>query len=368
MNYLERVWRSLSTRQLATLTHVQGRGQVPDWGARPHRVLFLRHDRIGDMIVSTGLLRAISSAFPTLSLDVLASPANAPIIRGESYINAVHVLDKRRPWSYPALAGRLRRARYDAVIDCMVTAPSRTAMLLMSASGARHRIGVSGRGVDDVLSLPVATPPGARHVVDRLAALATPFGIDPERTDFRPQLTLRPEERSAAEQIWRSAGASEGTRHFLVNISAGWDRQWPEDRFITVLRELRQRHPKLRALVIASPAEMERARSIASQGNAQVAPTAGIRQVIALVATSDLVFTPDTSIAHAAAAFRKPAAVMYAPGVGEWWYPYGSPHRTLDAPERTLDSLPVKRVLAALEELIPPDEAHIPGSNLVHDR
>ena len=26
----------------------------PDWGSRPHKLLFLRHDRLGDMIVSTG--------------------------------------------------------------------------------------------------------------------------------------------------------------------------------------------------------------------------------------------------------------------------------------------------------------------------
>jgi ADP-heptose:LPS heptosyltransferase len=45
-------------------------------------VLFLRHDRIGDMIVSTGALRAIAAAHPNLALDVLASPGNAPVLRG----------------------------------------------------------------------------------------------------------------------------------------------------------------------------------------------------------------------------------------------------------------------------------------------
>jgi len=290
-------------RALAALARADRAGDKPNWGARPHRVLFLRQDRIGDMIVSTGLLRAIASAYPTISLDVLASPANAPILREEPHIRTVHILDKRRPWAYPALAGRLRRARYDAVIDCMVTAPSRTAMMLMLAAGAPHRIGIS--------------------------------------------------ERAAAEQAWSSAGAAAGTRRLLVNVSAGRvDREWPHEHFVAVLHKLRTDHPEMRALVIGSPAEAERSQAIASQAGVQVAPTAGIRQAVALVAVSHLVLTPDTSIAHAAAAFRKPAVVMYTSGVAEWWHPYGSPYRALATADATLASLPLEPVLAAMQDLL----------------
>ncbi len=340
-------------RALAALARADRAGDKPNWGARPHRVLFLRQDRIGDMIVSTGLLRAIASAYPTISLDVLASPANAPILREEPHIRTVHILDKRRPWAYPALAGRLRRARYDAVIDCMVTAPSRTAMMLMLAAGAPHRIGISGRGVDEVLTLPVSQRAGARHIVDQLATLGTALGIDPEATDFTPQITLTAAERAAAEQAWSSAGAAAGTRRLLVNVSAGRaDREWPHEHFVAVLHKLRTDHPEMRALVIGSPAEAERSQAIASQAGVQVAPTAGIRQAVALVAVSHLVLTPDTSIAHAAAAFRKPAVVMYTPGVAEWWHPYGSPYRALATADATLASLPLEPVLAAMQDLL----------------
>ena len=60
------------------------------------RVLFLRHDRAGDMILSTGVMRAIARSHPTITLDVLASPANAALLDGADYVGDVIVFDKRR--------------------------------------------------------------------------------------------------------------------------------------------------------------------------------------------------------------------------------------------------------------------------------
>ena len=74
---LELWWRGLWIRILVRLMRRADQSGPPNWGARPHRILFLRHDRAGDMIVSTGVMRAIAESHPTITLDVLASPANA---------------------------------------------------------------------------------------------------------------------------------------------------------------------------------------------------------------------------------------------------------------------------------------------------
>src|SRR5881628_3776707 len=147
------------------------RGEQPNWRARSYRVLFLRHDRIGDMILSTGVLRAIAESHPTIQLDVLASFTNAPILRHESYVHEVIAFDRHAPGRYAHVFRELRRRRYDAVIDCMVTAPSLTTLLLMLASGARYRIGVATRGNDFAYTLPVPPRRSAEHIVDKLAAL-----------------------------------------------------------------------------------------------------------------------------------------------------------------------------------------------------
>jgi len=119
---LEHWWRNLWIKGLVRL--MRRVPSAPQWRERPQRVLFLRHDRAGDMVLSTGVLRAIARSHPTITLDVLASPLNAPIIEGADYVGTVITFDKRSIASYLPTALRLRRARYDAVVDCMVTAPS----------------------------------------------------------------------------------------------------------------------------------------------------------------------------------------------------------------------------------------------------
>src|SRR5215472_5779283 len=96
---LELWWRRVWIRLLVRLMRRPADGK-PDWAARPVRVLFLRHDRVGDMIVSTGVMRAIARSHDTITLDVLASPSNAVLLNGADYVRDVIVFDKRRVGGY----------------------------------------------------------------------------------------------------------------------------------------------------------------------------------------------------------------------------------------------------------------------------
>src|SRR4051794_31886066 len=196
---LEQWWKRISIRLLVRLMR-SGTREHPDWSGKPTRVLFLRHDRVGDMIVSTGIIRAIARSHEMLTLDVLASPLNAPILTGASDVHDVVVFDKRTLASYARTVRRLRAVRYDAVIDCMVTAPSVTTLLLILASGARHRIGIAGRGNDSAFNILVQgeTNPDA-HMIDKIAALARPFRPDLTRDERHPVLTPSADERGRAD-------------------------------------------------------------------------------------------------------------------------------------------------------------------------
>ncbi|MBL0892041.1 MAG: hypothetical protein IBJ19_15715, partial [Gemmatimonadaceae bacterium] len=76
---LELAWRRGFFRVLAGIIWLSDRLPRGPRVPGPQRVLFLRPDRIGDMIVSTGVIRAIGGAADTV-LDVLAAPANATVL------------------------------------------------------------------------------------------------------------------------------------------------------------------------------------------------------------------------------------------------------------------------------------------------
>ena len=306
------------------------------------------------MIVSMGVLRAIAESDPEIELDVLASRANAPVALGEQFIRNVIVFDKTRPWRWPAILVRLRAARYDAVIDCMPTAPSVTMLLLMGASGAKQRIGVAGRGNESAFTTLVPPRPESRHIIDHLSALVGTFGIDIGTREFAPHLSLTAAERGRAVATWHAAVPHTGcTRRLLVNVSAGKEaRHWPEERFVETLRLVRRNLPEVQPLVIGGTSEAARTLAIARAAGVATASTATLREALALVATADVVLSADTGLAHAAAAFRRPVVVLHRRGSSERWGLYGAPGATIECDGESLTSLAVAPVWRALESLL----------------
>lgn len=331
---LEKAFRRASIRAIAAMMGQSTKGERPDWREQKYRVLFLRHDRIGDMILSTGILRAIAHSHPTIRLDVLASKTNAPVLKHEPYLNEIIAFDKKATGRYPAVFRDLRRRRYDAVIDCMVTAPSTTTLLLMLASGARYRVGVAGRGNDFAYTLPVPAREHAEHIVDKLGALVAAFGLQPTALDLRPRVRLTTDELKQGERAWRGGRDRSPTAgpRVLVNISAGRaHHQWPDDRFVLVIQSVAFAFRNAEVVVVSSPSDRARAESIAAHGGARLVADEGIRHAMAIVACADVVFTPDTSIAHAATAFEKPQVVLHPRGFARLWGPYQSEGRALES-------------------------------------
>jgi len=352
---LELWWRALWIRILVRLMRRPSAAEArPNWGSRPFRVLFLRHDRAGDMVVSTGVMRGIARSHPTITLDVLASPANASIIAGADYVHEIVVFNKRKLGDYLPTLLRLRRARYDAVVDCMVTAPSVTTLLLILASRARYRVGIAGRGNDAAfnVTVPAETRAGA-HMVDLLAALAAAFDATLDDNARHPVLSVSDDERGRAEAAWGSV-PSDGQFRALINISAGTtERDWSDARYAAVMRHIASRRPDAVLRVISSPQDAERGHRIARDGGGEYARTPAIRDAFAFIATADFVFTPDTSIAHAASAFRIPTVAIYVRGKSERWGLYGTVGENVQHFEPTFKTLDADVVTAAIDRVLP---------------
>ena len=352
---LEQAWNRFFIRTLGKLMPAAPL-ESPDWASRPHRVLYLRHDKIGDMILSTSLIDAIAKSHPTITLDVLASPSNAPVLAGNPHVSSIIFWEKMRLSGYPRLWRELRSRHYDAVVDCMVLSPSTTTLLLMLASGARHRIGIGGRINDYALTIRVPPAQSPVHHIDHSAVLVKAFGVNPDEVDWRPKIYFRDDELAWADQVWEASSAvvdRTSKRRLLLNISAGQSpRRWPNDRYIALIQHLKQKAPELDVLVIAAPWDSERAIEIALAGGATYVPTAKVRDALALVAAADLVVTPDTGIAHAASACRKPAVVLIEKEKEALWGRYGIPGRHVVNEGKTLATLPLEPVIAAVDELI----------------
>jgi ADP-heptose:LPS heptosyltransferase len=358
---LERGAKATLLRLIGAAVGGGRRSPPPDWEARPHRVLFIRHDGIGDVLMSTPLLRAIAQAHPTISIDVLTFPGPAEALRGLPFLGTVWAFRPGRRLTYPRdVIAAVRRERYDAVIDGTVrrfvdgrefgTRVKAAMVMLLLASRARHRIGMAGRENDFVYTIPVRPNNANSHHSVYTASLGEPFGIDPSTIDTRPALALTSDERWAGEGEW-SAASLEGHRRLLVNISSLNEcRRWTDEAYVAALRAIRVARPDVAVAIIAGPDEDVRALTIARRVHAK-AMVPPLRVAFGVVATATLLLTPDTSLGHAAAALGTPVVVLLPRG-HEPLVPAGVDGIHLFGEGGRIDAIPPEPVARAVLEML----------------
>lgn len=318
---------------------------------KARRVLFTRHDAIGDMIMTTGVFRRMREDRPDVEIDVLASRINAPALENLPYVSRVFIHKRGNTRGLMKLKPELRARRYDAILDGRVIWPrvSTDTAFVLAASGAPRRIGIGNRLSDYVYSDRVH-PRVDAHMIEYMAALTVPLGVRADSGDWRPELRSSEQERAAAEQEWALARGN-GFR-LLVNISAGLAvRRWPYDRYVPALRAIRAEHPELRILVMAPPHEFAEAKAIAQQLGGAVSQ-APLRVAFALVEGTDFLLTPDTSIAHAASAYQPQTISLTAIPFRDHFRPWKTPGKVLVAEGQAVSDLPIPPVTAAVRELL----------------
>lgn len=365
LKQLERAWRSSWMRAIGRALPGPRRVDATRFDARQLRTLFVRYERIGDMIMATGLIRVLANASRWGKVDIVANPATAPVLYGNPHVGKVFTLDRGSWASYLKLMRQLRAERYDVIVDGRINNPRvfTSTPILMLAAGAPYRVGVGGGNNDLVYNVTVHGYDRSTPYIEGSKSLSLPFGVDPASVDWQPEIFLSDEESSAAEAHWGKAlelavgsgNTGEGAginRRLLVNLSASEEkRRWPDAKFVEVLLRLRQREPALPIVVIGLPKEWERVSSVARQLNALAVPTLRLRDALTLVGTSDMVFTPDTSISHAASAFRKPAVVLLKRDHHPY-APYNIPGEIVFWDGNSIHPLPVDVVSGAVERLV----------------
>ena len=359
---LEIAWRAFWMRLLGRMLPGPSRATLPPPTNSDYRVLFIRYERIGDMIMATSVIRNIAAALPGGKVDVLATPTTAPVLEGNPYVGQVLTLDRNSFRSYGDLMKRLRRERYTVMVDGRINNPAvfTSTPLLMYAGNAQYRVGARDDDKPRIYNVCVPEWNRVDHYIEGSKHLAVPFGVDPASVDWQPEIFLTEDERTRAEARWKEAGelvaqqneTKGSTKRLLVNLSASEPkRRWPDGKFIATLQAARTSNPNMPMVVIGLPAEWESVSKVASAVKALPVETPLLRDAFALVGTSDMVFTPDTSISHAASAFRKPSLVLlkreHRP-----YAPWNTPGEIIAWNEDQIHQLPHEKVREALERLL----------------
>jgi ADP-heptose:LPS heptosyltransferase len=312
-------------------------------------ILLLRAERIGDVLVTVPILRAIRRRYPLATIDILLTDANEHARDAvRPWIDRIWVYHKR-PASALALVHKIRARRYDLLVDFQ-NGPSTTSQLAARWAGAANVLGLLHDHAAHLTHAVALLDRHRSHIVDRLAQLLLAFGIDPAVEPLDLEYRLSEADRAAAAAQLRPAVKA----HRLgVNVSGrGSRKRWGRDRYIAAIAFVQQHYPEFDILVCGSPGDAVEVETIASATGAEPLPPLSFHTFAAVIRECDLLLTPDTSVVHLAAAWKIPAVVLFAEDPHTLpWTPYRSPHRAI-IQRGALSSIRLEQVTEGLAQLI----------------
>ena len=295
------------------------------------RVLAVRLDNLGDLLMTTPALAAMHESVPQLQLVLLTSPAGAALAGSLPFVNEVVVFDA--PWikagdaaltgaplgqSESTLVQRLRASACDAaVVFTVCTQSALPAALIARMAGIPRRLAFSRENPYGLLTDWAHeidhVGDGMRHEVERHLALVARVGW--RATDTRLRLVPDAAAHADAAQALRAAGVTAGAPYFVVHPGASAaSRRWPADRFGAAAQAI-ARHTGATAVFTGDVGEhglITQAQQAMGGASVSLVGRLGVAALAVLIRDATMLLANNTGPAHIAAAMGTPVVVLYA--------------------------------------------------------
>jgi lipopolysaccharide heptosyltransferase II len=303
----------------------------------PKKILLIRLDHIGDLLMTTPAIHVLKLRFPESSLSLLASPSSLPIIAGNPEINRVFPF--RVPWydggraqrfsprEYMRLLRQLRREHFDAAID--FRGDFRVLWFFSFLGGAKQRVGFADLGGEFLLtrSFPYDE---TWHFVETNLALVNCLDGPPAPPGIQYFMKASPEDAAYIERLLSDLGMSASDRIIGIHPATipHWRlKRWPSERFAALADALIKREGVKIVLTGGEDDTTELTQVVsAMQERAWViAGKTSLSQLAELIRRYRLFISNDTGPMHIAVAVQTPLVAIFGPTDPRRSGPYGNP-------------------------------------------
>ncbi|MBI4354779.1 MAG: glycosyltransferase family 9 protein [Candidatus Omnitrophica bacterium] len=332
---------------------------------QPNRLLIVRLDRIGDVVLTTPVIQRLREAYPTAFIAMMVRPACRELLEGNPSLNEVISYDKdgrhHSWWSTIRFAWGLRHYQFDTAI---VVHPTRRSHWIIWLAGIPRRIGYHRK--DSWLlthRLPHRKQEGSKHEAEYAMELLQVLGLEASQT-LRPFVPVASTRAQEVDQRLAQRGIKAGETLVAVHPSASClSKRWMPDRFAQVADQLIETYGVRVVLIAGSGDDARNAEAVERAMRHRPINMAGqlsVGELAALLKRCRLLISNDSGPVHVAAALGIPGVALFGraqPGVNAArWRPLGPRHVVLDksGPSRftSIDELTIEEVYAAATSLL----------------
>ncbi len=273
------------------------------------RILFITSTRIGDAVLSSGLLAHLAATHPDARITVACGPLAAPLFRAAPGVERIIVMAKKRfSLHWLDLWRQVAGTRWDLVVDLRASA---TAMLVRAK--ARRVKRTKGDAV--------------RH---KVAEAAEVLGLEPAAD---PAVWLDAAARAEAATLM-----PEGRVLAIAPAAAAPFKEWPRDRFAALAAALTGPGGALEGghvVIFGGPGDEAAAREAAAgldpERVTDLTGKLGILESAACLARASVFVGNDSGLMHLAAAVGTPTLGLFGPTDERLYGPWGPKARAIRA-------------------------------------
>lgn len=310
---------------------------MPDLLHGARRILAVRLDNVGDVVLLSPALRALRNAAPMASITLMATPVGAQVAPLLPWIDDVVVQQvvwqdasgamPFDPTREQSLVETLRAGAYDAafIFTSFSQSPYPPAYACYLA-GIPIRAGLSKEFGGAVLSHNGRPLPDDVHQAERNLRLLEDAGIP--AMDRSLELRVPHDARASADGLLQAHGLGAMTRLVVVAPGASCAaRRYAPNRFVAAAQQV-ARASGLRIVVAGSERERPLAADIASavEGGVSLAGDTTIPELAAVIDRAALVIANDSGPMHIADALRRPMVILFSgTELERQWEPRSAP-------------------------------------------
>lgn len=322
--------------------------------ANANKILLLRQDRIGDVLVSIAFLKKLRSLFPSAEIDIVLSYKNNSAFWAISkFVNRKYLLEKG-VFKYIKLINQIRNDEYDLVIDLLDNSSS-TSSILTRFTKAEYKLGFDKKNRKVYTHIVKIPNKWENHIVQRINALLIPFA-GTNLNEKSLGIRLSEEKLNEAKEL---LGKKTKSIRLGINLTgSNLHRSWGVGNHIALLKSLENMKGKLEIFVFTTKGNKAMLDEIEREFSGVSAPFVNSFELFsAMISTCDIVLSPDTSVVHLCSVLDIPCielcTVTEDPNVGNPWAPLSKHSMQIKISEnKSLGLIKVTDVLEALKQII----------------
>ena len=278
------------------------------------RVLIVRLDRIGDVLLSTPVIKAVRDVCPDGYIAFMARRYTKDILEGNPYLDEVIVYDKtgreRGLVRNLSFIRSLRRKKFDIAL---ILHPTKRTHLLVSLAGIPETVGYNKKwGFLLTTKIPHRKQHGLKHEIDYTLDILRYTGLEPkDRTLYMP-VNSRSEKK--IEELFKEEGMKKSDISIAINPGASCvSKRWAPEKFAKVAKGLIEKYGA-KVVVISGAQDKElgdKVSSLLGKNCINLSGKTDLADVASVLRHVKLFISNDSGPVHIACAVGTPVVAIF---------------------------------------------------------